>query len=124
MSTDALRKVQEKLFRGGTPDGQRQVQERDLGLTIDIPKPPATPTPPPKKGKAPDGSPRQVEESKEQQPYRQRLAQALGEEYKGAEKYRLQQDDHRDKHWKRWGPYLSDRQWVGILDQRRSCLVV
>lgn len=44
--------------------------------------------------------------------YRERLAQKLGNEYKGAEKHRLQQDDNREKHWKRWGPYLSDRQWV------------
>lgn len=46
------------------------------------------------------------------QPYRERLAEKLGDKYKGAEKYRLEQDQNREKHWKRWGPYLSDRQWV------------
>jgi hypothetical protein len=52
-------------------------------------------------------------EDEQPKSYRQRLAEALGTVYKGAEKYRLQQDDLREKHWKRWGPYLSDRQWVG-----------
>lgn len=48
------------------------------------------------------------------QPYRERLAEKLGENYKGVEKYRLVQDNNRERHWKRWGPYLSDRQWVCI----------
>lgn len=49
------------------------------------------------------------------QPFRERLAQKLGDKYKGAEKYRLEQDNNREKHWKRWGPYLSDRQWVRVF---------
>jgi hypothetical protein len=29
------------------------------------------------------------------------------------EEKRLVEDKNRDKYWKRWGPYLSERQWVG-----------
>jgi len=50
--------------------------------------------------------------------YRERLIERLGDKYKGVEKYRLEQDDKRERHWKRWGPYLSDRQWVSV--QNRS----
>jgi hypothetical protein len=48
------------------------------------------------------------------EPYRVRLAKKLGAEYKGTERYRLQEDDQKEGHWKRWGPYLSDRQWVSL----------
>lgn len=104
------------------------------GLTLIIPKPKAPPTPLPKKPSS-DPSPKAQAGEKQSNsggdedgvadvvdgedggmeyvPFRQRLAEKLGTEYKGAERYRLQQDDQREKHWKRWGPYLSDRQWVG-----------
>lgn len=52
--------------------------------------------------------------------YRERLAEKLGNEYKGVEKYRLVQDANRERHWKKWGPYLSDRQWVCLMFN--SCL--
>ena len=92
-------------------------------LTINIPKSQtATPTQCPEK-KTTDSSPGQdivdntlnqaTDAMPQTRPYRERLAQQLGDEYKGVEKYRLKQDDERKKHWKRWGPYLSDRQWVG-----------
>lgn len=32
--------------------------------------------------------------------------------YKSQEEYRLDEDERKEKHWKRWGPYLSERQWV------------
>lgn len=88
-------------------------------LTINIPNSQTTPVFPARK--TTDSSPRQdavddtliqTETMPQTRPYRDRLAQQLGGEYKGAEKYRLRQDDTREKHWKRWGPYLSDRQWV------------
>jgi len=97
------------------------------GLTLIIPKPkmpgPALPNLP--KKPTSDQSPKiddvnggddaeEGEEVAENVPFRQRLAERLGKEYKGAERYRLIQDDKREKHWKRWGPYLSDRQWVGF----------
>jgi hypothetical protein len=39
----------------------------------------------------------------------------LGSDYHGVERYRLEQDEARERHWKRWGPYLSDRQWASYL---------
>jgi hypothetical protein len=32
--------------------------------------------------------------------------------YKSVEEERLKEDAAKKKHWKRWGPYLSERQWV------------
>ena len=116
--------MQEKIFRRGesTPEPQPEPQQLNdpadsPALTINIPnKVPfptqAQPQPPPKL-KPTDGAPKATAEVEQPRPYRQRLADALGAVYKGAEKHRLQQDDDREKHWKRWGPYLSDRQWVG-----------
>jgi hypothetical protein len=37
-----------------------------------------------------------------------------GNEYRGAERYRLEADRKKEVHWKKWGPYLSDRQWVRL----------
>jgi hypothetical protein len=42
------------------------------------------------------------------------LLRRLGNEYHGAERYRLEADRKKEVHWKRWGPYLSDRQWVRL----------
>ena len=124
MTTDAVKKIQGKIFRGdATPT---QIDEtRDTGLAIVIPKPPPTPVPPPKlssstgQKQADDAFPKS---------HRDRLAQKLAGEYRGAERHRLLQDEKRERHWKKWGPYLSDRQWVRsllicaqVLDQSLSC---
>lgn len=34
------------------------------------------------------------------------------EQWKSVEEKRLDQDEKKEHHWKRWGPYLSERQWV------------
>ncbi|KNZ80267.1 hypothetical protein J132_06693 [Termitomyces sp. J132] len=115
MASDALRKVQNKLFRGGTTEPE-VTHDREPALTIDIPKSSSTPAPPPKLARSSDSSPRYLAEAGEPQTHRQQLAQKLGGEYQGAEKYRLLQDDKREKHWKRWGPYLSDRQWATVRE--------
>ena len=118
MASSSVKRVQEKLF------GRKQIHDdtsQDIGvdpptpLTINTLTPQAYPA-----RKAADSSP--IRDAAEntftqttgatQRPYRERLAQRLGDEYSGAEKYRLREDDERKKHWKRWGPYLSDRQWV------------
>ncbi|TFK74071.1 glycoside hydrolase family 63 protein [Pluteus cervinus] len=132
MASDALKKVQEKLFRGGTSslsfpstetvnalpfdhDGNGPTQERnEPALTINIPQPPPTPVPPPKIGKASNSSPNSY--SDRPQSYQERLLKKLGPEYKGVERYRLEQDERRERHWKRWGPYLSDRQWATVRE--------
>ena len=33
-----------------------------------------------------------------------------------AEEQRLQASDERDAHWKRWGPYLAERQWGTVRE--------
>lgn len=38
--------------------------------------------------------------------------------YKSVEEKRLEEDERKEKHWKRWGPYLSERQWVRISFSR------
>jgi hypothetical protein len=35
---------------------------------------------------------------------------------------RLDQAGRYEKHWKRWGPYLSERQWVSRLTPQRWSL--
>ena len=116
----AVKKMQEKLFGRGdsnSPEPTPRQPENDRAepaLTINIPGkgPPPIPAQPPPKLKPAEGLPKDAAEDNQLKSYRQRLAEALGAAYKGVEKYRLQQDDQREKHWKRWGPYLSDRQWV------------
>jgi hypothetical protein len=129
MASSSVKKMQDKLFgKNQSPlqsDDPSLQPQADTGadsptppLTINIPKPSPTPTYPARK--TTDSSPRQdaaentftQATAAERRPYRERLAQQLGDKYKGAEKYRLREDDERKKHWKRWGPYLSDRQWV------------
>jgi len=48
--------------------------------------------------------------------YRDRLVDKLGHRYIGVEKHRLQQDEKRERHWKRWGPYTSERQWATVRE--------
>ena len=40
----------------------------------------------------------------------------LVEEHVGAEHLRLQEDARREQNWKRWGPYLSERQWGTVRE--------
>jgi hypothetical protein len=35
---------------------------------------------------------------------------------RNAERHRLAEDDNRIKNWKRWGPYLSERQWGTVRE--------
>lgn len=37
-------------------------------------------------------------------------------ECKTAERKRLAEDDRREVHWKRWGPYLAERQWGTVRE--------
>ncbi|GJJ06512.1 hypothetical protein Clacol_000704 [Clathrus columnatus] len=81
-------------------------------LTINIPKPTPSPSLPTKfKG---NGTPEEEERSYDT--YREKVLDLLRTEYEGVEKYRLSQDAAREKHWKRWGPYLSERQWATVRE--------
>ena len=118
-----LKKLQAKIFRGQNGAGEEDAKSAarsssDPALTINIPNPVLTdssqagPAPPKITTKAEASSPKQTDENADAKPFRQRLIEKLGSKYHGAERYRLDQDDQRELHWKRWGPYLSDRQWV------------
>ncbi len=39
-----------------------------------------------------------------------------GDQHRGAERDRLIEDELRKKNWKRWGPYLSERQWGTVRE--------
>ncbi len=41
-------------------------------------------------------------------------------EHKLAETKRLEEDTNREKNWKRWGPYLSERQWGTVREDYSS----
>ena len=108
------KKVQNRIFgRSTTPTPDDPQQERgEPGLpplTIEIPGASASTHP---RRSDPLSARDQPRSAQPVPTYRERLAKKLGVEYKGAERHRLEQDDNREKHWKRWGPYLSDRQWV------------
>ena len=116
MASESVKNVQGKLFRG--EGSTKQDVRAGSGLAIHIPKPPPTPNPPPKSTKPiPDSSPPKddIESAEAPRRYRERLIEQLGTLYKGVEKHRLLQDEKKERHWKRWGPYLSERQWVSTF---------
>jgi hypothetical protein len=43
-----------------------------------------------------------------------------GHEYLTEEERRLQEDRRRTKYWKKWGPYVSERQWATGQFQLRT----
>jgi hypothetical protein len=131
MSRAAL--ARDRLFRGkdgtaaptATPDAASSARSKDPSLKIGIPKPPPmmtnTQAPAPPKTAKTDASPKQPApeaDPSDGRSYRERLIDRLGNRYIGVEKFRLQQDEDRERHWKRWGPYVSERQWVRRLDLR------
>ena len=110
-----VRSIQQKLFRSDSPGLQNASDspKPDNPLTISIPKT-ATPSPslPSKAGKPQESNSSPPSNGNAPGLYRDRLRQKLGSDYKTVEQYRLDQDGKRERHWKRWGPYVSDRQWV------------
>ncbi|GJE94908.1 hypothetical protein PsYK624_110840 [Phanerochaete sordida] len=117
--------IRGKLF-GNAPDGKANGSDTNLPrsgsdnpLTIKIPQPtaPATPAQPPKLRETKiDSSPGDTAEDRPTKSFRERLVEQLGTDYHGAERYRLVQDDDKEVHWKRWGPYVSDRQWATVRE--------
>jgi len=45
-----------------------------------------------------------------------RTSTVVGIRVPAAEALRLQEDKTRKKNWKRWGPYLSERQWATVRE--------
>ena len=111
--SDDLAEVDQHPFPTGS---NAEPVDQPASLTIDIPKDPNAPTPiPQRKSNDSPASDHDIGSGSKTpllKTYRERLAEKLGDKYKGVEKYRLLQDNNRERHWKRWGPYLSDRQWV------------
>ncbi|KAI0321072.1 Six-hairpin glycosidase-like protein [Amylostereum chailletii] len=123
----AVRNLQQKLFKSNNSAPQQSATQdgpprSDSPLTINIPSVPKMPLPglklPPKFNKAgSDSAPDPVKsEGAPPKSYRERLRDQLGADYEGVERHRLEQDATRDRHWKRWGPYLSDRQWATVRE--------
>ena len=127
MST--AKEIQAKVFRGqgSSPSSTRSPtpgvtppSSESPSLSIRIPK-----TTPPPSSKDNNGSskakiqPRSslssTEKSRQSTTFQERLLKKLGTRYDGVERYRLEEDERKDKHWKRWGPYLSERQWASCL---------
>ncbi|KAI0695546.1 Six-hairpin glycosidase-like protein [Cytidiella melzeri] len=111
-------------FKGGNDQPADEPLNRssssDVPLSIHIPRPALTAQPPPPQRKETkdvksDSSPRPVE-TKDSRSFRERLVEAVGTEYHGAERHRLVQDNNKELHWKRWGPYVSDRQWATVRE--------
>jgi len=42
-------------------------------------------------------------------------------EYLTAEEKRLKEDRKREKYWKKWGPYVAERQWATGKLSRARC---
>ncbi|GAA6002478.1 uncharacterized protein JCM10292_007687 [Rhodotorula paludigena] len=38
------------------------------------------------------------------------------DKWKSIEEQRLDEDERKEKHWKRWGPYVSERQWATVRE--------
>jgi hypothetical protein len=49
-------------------------------------------------------------------PEPQRRQEMNHEHQADAESQRLEDDAQREKNWKRWGPYLSERQWATVRE--------
>ncbi|KAI0930329.1 hypothetical protein AcW1_009055 [Taiwanofungus camphoratus] len=111
--------IQGKLFRGENNGLTPSRSTSDPALTISIPKqnePPPAPPAPPKLSKTDSSSPKHEGDHGGLKPFRERLSEKLGTDYHGAERYRLDQDAAKERHWKRWGPYVSDRQWATVRE--------
>ncbi|KAI0041005.1 hypothetical protein FA95DRAFT_1611352 [Auriscalpium vulgare] len=118
--SQSVRNIQQRLFRNEQANPQQPqdaAQRADPPLSIKIPATSNAPTPPPKLTKPAQETttpPATTEEPSKS--YRTRIRDKLGKDYHGVERYRLDQDGKKERHWKRWGPYLSDRQWATVRE--------
>jgi hypothetical protein len=114
----STKRIQGKLFRGEADGDTGSDPAKPGSLTIDIPTSTlqTKSVQPLKPLKVTEGVEvaNDAPEGRYTVPYRDRLLRRLGSEYRGAERYRLEADRKKEVHWKKWGPYLSDRQWVRL----------
>lgn len=114
----STKRIQGKLFRGESGGDDGSDPAKAGSLTIDIPSNTlqTKSIQPLKTFKLTEGAEadNNAPEDRYTIPYRDRLLRRIGNEYRGVERYRLEADRKKEVHWKRWGPYLSDRQWVSL----------
>ncbi|KAK4693156.1 hypothetical protein P7C70_g8980, partial [Phenoliferia sp. Uapishka_3] len=48
--------------------------------------------------------------------HKQGESQTSHDDWKSVEEKRLDEDEKKEKHWKRWGPYVSERQWATVRE--------
>ena len=61
-------------------------------------------------------SPKLVEAARCAKGFFTRAPTVVGIRATAVEAKRLQEDKDRSKNWKRWGPYLSERQWATVRE--------
>ncbi|GHJ89324.1 hypothetical protein NliqN6_5726 [Naganishia liquefaciens] len=54
--------------------------------------------------------------NRDEETLRDKLMRSMGPRYTSVEEFRLDQAEHYEKHWRRWGPYLSERQWGTVRE--------
>lgn len=118
----STKRIQGKLFRGesGADDGSDPTKTGSLTINIPTNTLQTKSVQPAKTSKPAEGVEidNDAPEGRYTIPYRDRLLRRLGNGYRGTERYRLEADGKKEVHWKKWGPYLSDRQWVCLLPPR------
>lgn len=99
----AARKLQQSIFASSSPAlGSDSPPRAENPLKINIPKPgpPAPPGPLPqtKQPAATDASPKANQDGDEVLSYMDKLKKKLGTKYDGVERYRLDQDEKKERH--------------------------
>ena len=127
----SAQKLKQKLFSASNVDPSLSQLDLTANLTIEIPHlgvPPVPSLAKPHSGGSEQSNPsndpspgvhiplKSAESESPKIPYRKILQDKLGSKYVTTEEYRLDQDRARKKHWKRWGPYLSERQWATVRE--------
>ncbi|KAG8785143.1 hypothetical protein FRC20_001870 [Serendipita sp. 405] len=113
----SAKQLQNKIFGASSSSSSNlKPNPSDPGLTINIPKPPVASPTPLSQNKAIQRANGDTQSSPTAEKYKDRLLARLKSEYQGVERYRLLQDERRERHWKKWGPYLSERQWATVRE--------
>lgn len=115
--SSTARQLQAKLFSAAANASSSSLNDRSEtpdALKISIPTQAASASHRP----APKAEPKipKKEPKIDTRPLRERLIAEIGTEYQSVEQYRLEQDAKKEHHWKRWGPYLAERQWATVRE--------
>lgn len=115
----SAKNLQNKIFgTSSSSAASLKPSQSDLGLTINIPRPIPSATnlnQPRQKSSETPTVPGAEKSATSPHRYRDKVVTQLQSDYESVERYRLLQDERKERHWKRWGPYLSERQWVSLF---------